>query len=197
MKHTKKTMLFLTLTTALAASSFVATSRAAIETPDYKVVRTDNKIEIRDYPALTVATTTMEGDEMNRGFGRLFQFITGSNDKSEKIAMTAPVLIDTAKPEKKMSFIVPKDIAAKGVPKPKEGSVTLRKLEAARFAVLRFSGGRTSENEKTAIEKLKEWLVAQKLVGRDDPVFAYYDPPWTPNFMRRNEVMIRIDKPRS
>ena len=182
------------LLVAFAAFWLVSTSRAATETPDYKVIRTDGKFEIRDYPALTVASTPMEGEEMNGGFGKLFRFITGSNEGAEKIAMTAPVLIDTTKDKKTMSFIMPAKAVEKGVPKPSGESVTLGKVQAARFAVLRFDGGRTAENEKAAIEKLKAWLDEQKTAGKGDPMLAYYDPPWTPTFLRRNEVMIRIDK---
>jgi SOUL heme-binding protein len=179
---------------AAAAFWFVSTSRAATETPDYKVIRTDEKFEIRDYPALTIATTPMNDDGMNGGFGQLFRFITGKNEGSEKIEMTSPVLIDTAKDKKTMSFIMPRKAVEKGVPKPAGDSVSLGKVEASRFAVLRFPGGRTAENEKAAIEKLTAWLDGQKIAGKGDPVFAYYDPPWTPVFLRRNEVMIRIDK---
>ena len=92
--------------------------------------------------------------------------------------------------------LLAKKAVEKGVPKPAGDNVKLGKVEAARFAVLRFGGGRTAENEKAAIEKLTVWLDGQKLVGKGDPIFAYYDPPWTPVFMRRNEVMIRIDKHR-
>ena len=191
----KMPLLIATLILAgLAAFWLVSTSRAATETPEYKVIRADGKFEIRDYPALTVATTPMEGAEMNGGFGKLFRFITGSNGAKEKIAMTSPVLIDATKDKKTMSFIMPKKAVEKGVPKPSGESVTLGKVQAARFALLRFDGGRTAENEKAAIEKLKAWLDAEKLTGKGAPIFAYYDPPWTPTFMRRNEVMIRIDK---
>ena len=182
------------LSVGTAAFWLVSTSRAATETPDYKVIRTDGKFEIRDYPALTVATTSMEGAEMNGGFGKLFRFITGSNDAKEKIAMTSPVLIDTTKDKKTMSFIMPVKAVDKGVPKPSGESVTLGKVQAARFAVLRFDGGRTAENETAAIEKLNARLDAEKLTGKGAPTFAYYDPPWTPTFMRRNEVMVRINK---
>jgi hypothetical protein len=72
--------------------------------------------------------------------------------------------------------------------------VKVAKLQPARFAVLRFEGGRTAENEKVAIDKLTAWLDGQKIAGKGEPIFAYYDPPWTPVFLRRNEVMIRIDK---
>lgn len=190
----KRMTLLILIPVVIAAFWLVSTSRAATETPEYKVVRTDNKFEIRDYPALTIATTPMNGDGMNGSFGQLFRFIAGSNEGSEKIEMTSPVLIETSKEKKTMSFIMPKKTVEKGVPKPAGETVTLGKVEAARVAVFRFSGNRTTENEKTAIEKLNEWLTAQKIVGRGEPVFAYYDPPWTPTFLRRNEVMIRIDK---
>ena len=188
----KMPLLVSALLLALAAFWFVSNSRGATETPDYKVVRSAGKFEIRDYPALTVATTPMDGDEMNRGFGKLFRFITGTNERSEKISMTAPVLIDTTTDKRTMSFIMPKNAVEKGVPKPTGGSVTLGKRDAARFAVMRFSGGRTAGNEKAAIEKLDVWITAEHLIAKGAPTFAYYDPPWTPTFMRRNEAMIRI-----
>ena len=193
MKRYKVPVVFaITLTIAAAAFWLVSTSRAAVETPDYKVVRTDGKFEIRDYPALTIATTPMNDDGMDGSFGQLFRFITGTNEGSEKIEMTAPVLIETAKEKKTMSFIMPQKAVEKGVPKPAGENVKLGKVEAARFAVLRFGGGRTAENEKAAMEKLTAWLYGQKIAGKGDPVFAYYDPPWTPTFLRRNEVMKRI-----
>ncbi|MGB8169274.1 MAG: heme-binding protein [Chthoniobacteraceae bacterium] len=180
------------VSTALGAFWLVSTSRAATETPDYKVIRTEGKFEIRDYPALTVATTPMGDGNMDGGFGQLFRFITGKNEAAEKIAMTAPVLIETAKDRKTMSFIMPAKAVEKGVPKPAGESVTLEKIAAARYAVLRFDGGRSAGNEKSAIEKLNAWLDGKKFSRKSEPIFAYYDPPWTPTFLRRNEVMVRI-----
>lgn len=177
---------------AVAAFAFVSTSRAATETPDYKVVRKDGDVEIRDYPALTIATVPMSDGEMDRSFSQLFWYITGSNEHSEKIEMTAPVIIDSEKGARTMSFIMPKQTVQSGVPKPSGKSVTLGRIEPARFAVLRFPGGRTPENEARAIEALKAWLEARKIPGKGEPLFAYYDPPWMPVPFRRNEVMIRI-----
>lgn len=191
-----KTPLFIAIALPITLAAFwlVSNSRAATEMPDYNAIRCEERFEIRDYPALTIATTPMNEDGMNGGFGQLFRFITGKNETAEKIEMTSPVLINTAKDKKTMSFIMPKKAVEKGVPKPAGGSVSLGKIEAARFAVLRFGGGRTAENEKEAIEKLRAWLGRQKIAGKGEPMFAYYDPPWTPLFMRRNEVMIRIAK---
>lgn len=189
----KRIPLLVLIPVVLATFWLVSTSRAATETPEYKIVHTDEKFELRDYPALTIATTPMSDDGMNGGFGQLFRFITGSNAGDEKIAMTSPVLINTSKATKTMSFIMPKKTVENGVPKPKGDAVTLGKVEAARFAVLRFSGSRTTKNEQAAIEKLQQWLAAQKISGQGEPVLAYYDPPWTLPFLRRNEVMFRID----
>jgi hypothetical protein len=101
-----------------------------------------------------------------------------ANDKVRKKLATA------AKDKKTMSFIMPQKAVEKGVPKPVGDSVTLGKIDAARFAAMRFGSDRTAENEKRVIEKLKTWLSAQKIAGKGEPIFAYYDPPWTPVFLR-------------
>ena len=191
MRHFKLPHL-LALSAAVASFWFVSNSRAATETPDYKVIQRDDSFEIRDYSALVVASTAMKGDEMNGGFGELFRYISGENENSEKIEMTAPVLIDTSEDATTMSFIMPKETVEGGTPKPADKSVKLTKRAAARFAVYRFEGGRTRENEVAAQKKLTEWLEGQKIAAKGAPIFAYYDPPWTPAFLRRNEVMIRI-----
>lgn len=174
----------------------VSNSRAATETPEYTVMKKDDKFEIRDYPEMVVATAPMK-DDMDGSFMQLFRFITGANEGSQKIEMTSPVLIDSKKDQRSMSFIVPVATVAKGVPKPTGENVKLGKLDASRFAALRFPGRRSAETEAKALEKLKTWMKEQKLAPKGDPVFAYYDPPWTPTFMRRNEVMLRIEKPRA
>ena len=194
MKRKKLSILIaIALPVGLAIFWLISTSRAATETADYKLIRKDGGVEIRDYPTLTVATAQMSGDDMDGSFGKLFRFITGTNAQSEKISMTTPVLIDTTKDKRTMSFIMPKKAVEKGVPTPSGESVSLGKIAASRFAVLRFGGGRTAGNEEKALGKLKAWLEAGKIAAKGEPIFAYYDPPWTPVFMRRNEVIIQIE----
>ncbi len=176
----------------LAGFWLVRSSRASTESPKYEIVRKEGRFEIRDYPTLTVATTGMEATEENGSFGRLFRFITGKNEKAEKISMTTPVLIDSRVGQRTMSFIMPHATTQGGVPKPSGGDVTLREVPAARYAVLRFSGGRNRPNEESAVKKLRSWMKAAGLIAADEPLFGYYDPPWTPVFLRRNEALIRI-----
>jgi hypothetical protein len=141
MKHFRVPIsLVIVLPLGLAIFWLVSTSRAATETPEYRVIRTDGKFEIRDYPALTVATTPMESSQMNRGFGQLFRFITGGNEGAEKIKMTAPVLVETTKGRKTMSFIMPKEAVEKGVPKPAGESVTLSTIKSGEIRGPAFRG---------------------------------------------------------
>lgn len=190
-----KKVLLLSSTVLIGGVLFwlVENSRAATPTPDYQVVRAEGSFEVRDYPEMKVATTAMDAGGMDDGFGKLFRFITGANEEKAKIAMTTSVLIDRTPEKETMSFILPKDALEKGVPTPVGGAVRLGKVERARFAVLRFSGGRTDGNEKEALAKLREWMKAQKLAARREPVFAYYDPSWTPPFLRRNEALRRVE----
>lgn len=195
MKLGKRPFTFVILAATIAAGGWLVTnSRAATETPKYETVKIDDKIEIRDYPELMVATTAMKSDRDN-SFMTLFRFITGANEGNQKIEMTAPVLIASGKDARTMSFIVPKATVETGVPKPTGDSVTVCKLEASRFVALRFAGKRSAQTEGKAVEKLRTWMSTEKLEAKGDPIFAYYDPPWTPVFMRRNEVMLRIEKP--
>ncbi len=195
MKRSKVVIILaVALVLAVIASWLVRTSRMATETPDYEVVRVTGEFEIRDYPELFVASAPLSAGEMDGSFRRLFRYISGANAQSEKIAMTTPVLIDTAKDNPAMNFIMPRKVVVGGVPEPSGSGMKIGQLPASRFAVLRFSGGHGEAMKSLAIEKLSSWLETEKLAAKGDPIVAYYDPPWTPNFIRRNEVMIPIEK---
>jgi hypothetical protein len=167
----------------------LAGTAMATETPEYEVLVQDGKFEVRGYPALTlVRTASGDGD-----FMRLFRYISGGNEAEQKIAMTAPVLMKHEGGNTGMSFIVPKDVAAGKVPAPKDTAVQMDSLPAGQFAVYRYSGGRNEANEQEALGELRGWVDRKKLEVTGDPLFGYYDPPWIPSFMRRNEVMLRMD----
>jgi hypothetical protein len=174
----------------------VANSRAAVESPSYSVVEADGSFELRDYPQLVTAVTAMEVGGSDGGFNRLFRFISGGNVRKEKIAMTAPVLIEAESPTPKMAFILPSSMQADQVPAPQSNSVAIATRSKSRLAVYRFSSGRKSEVEPASLAALRRWMEGKKLVATGEPVFAHYDPPWTPGFMRRNEVMIPVASPK-
>lgn len=162
-----------------------ATSRAGYETAPYKVIRTDGDFEIREYPELKIATTARDAD--NSSFMRLFRYIDGGNVAKEKIAMTTPVFMVDGK----MAFVVPEKHKT-ATPAPASEQVNVETLKAQRVAVHRFSGSRTKDSEPQAMEKLRAWMKQNKLTEAGTPFSAYYDPPWTPGFLRRNEVLAPV-----
>jgi len=172
------------------------TARSAYESAPYRVVRADGKFELRDYPALTVVETPMaqRGSGADRSFMRLFRFISGGNEAKAKIAMTTPVFMLGSESNATMAFVLPAKMKLSDVPKPADGAVQVRELPAGRFAVLRFSGGRNTRNEAEALTRLRDWLAKEKLSSTGSPVYGYFDPPWTPGFLRRNEVMLPVKK---
>jgi hypothetical protein len=121
----------------------------------------------------------------------LFRFITGANEAQQKIAMTTPVFMEGGPSGPTMAFVLPAKLKTADVPKPADGTVTVRELAAGRFAVLRYSGSRNTKNEAEALARLQGWLELERLTAQTGPVFGYFDPPWTPSFLRRNEVMLR------
>jgi len=162
------------------------TSRQAYKSAPYTVVRSEGKFELRDYPALTIAETRMDGGS-GSSFNRLFSFITGQNAGNQKIAMTTPVFMTGST----MAFVMPADL--KAVPMPAEGSVTVKEIPAGRFAVFQYSGERSHSQEERTLEELKAWMAVQGLPALSQPLYGYFDPPWTPTFFRRNEVMLRTE----
>jgi len=187
-------LLMLVIAGALILVGCQAT-RGGYESAPYRTVRSDGKFQVRDYPALTVVETPLGGSRNgdDGSFMRLFRFITGSNEAKEKIAMTTPVFMSGSESNATMAFVMPAKLAGSQVPKPTDGSVKVRELEAGRFAVLRFSGGRNAKNESETLARLKAWMEAQGFRTVSAPIYGYFDPPWTPGFLRRNEVMLRTD----
>ena len=46
-------------------------------------------------------------------------------------------------------------------------------------------------HDAEALGRLREWMSAERLKEVSPPVYGCFDPPWTPCFLRRNEVMLR------
>jgi hypothetical protein len=169
-------------------------TRAGYESAPYEVVRTDGEFELRDYPSLVLVETRMTNSGASDGsFSRLFGYISGANEGQEKISMTTPVFMSGSSNNSSMAFVMPAKMNTNTVPKPTDQTVKTREVAAGRFAVLGYSGGRNVKNEAESLARLQAWLEKEHLTSKSGPVYGYFDPPWTPGFMRRNEVMLRID----
>jgi DNA gyrase inhibitor GyrI len=176
-------------------------ARAAYESAEYKVVTSDGKFEVREYPDLMLVATTTNMDAKGRdgSFMKLFRYISGANESDKKISMTTPVFMENDKADSavQMGFVMPKQVAVDGVPAPTVEGLDVRKRVGGRFAVLRFSGQLNAKVAKESEAKLRNWM-ATKGLAADDSVessgveTAGYDPPFTPGPLRRNEVLIRL-----
>ena len=201
----RKTMFYLSVTAIFVLAGIFAwntMARGAYESAEYKVVTSDGKFEVREYPDLMlVATTTnMEAQGRDGSFMRLFRYISGANESDKKISMTTPVFMENDKADSavQMGFVMPKEIAANGVPAPTGQGVDVRKRAGGRFAVLRFSGQINAKIAKESETKLRTWMESKGRVADDSSdssgvEAAGYDPPFTPGPLRRNEVLIRLE----
>ncbi len=171
-------------------------SRANFESADYKVISNDGDFEVREYKPMLLVSTTMKGAELreNSAFQRLFGYISGANKDSQKISMTTPVFSSNDSEVYTMSFLVPKDVAEKGAPEPTDDNVKIEPMEGGRFAAYRYNGYSNPEKIEEAKQKLTDWMKKQELKSTGEMLTAGYDPPYTPGSLRRNEVLVRLEK---
>jgi effector-binding domain-containing protein len=183
----------------------------AIEEATYKVVKKDDKFEIRDYAPHTLAETVVEGDleeAGNKAFNRLFRYISGDNRSRGKVAMMAPVSQESMGEKIKMtapvgqqrvqekwavSFMMPASYTLETLPEPVDPQVTLRQVPARRMAAVRYSGFWSEKNYLRYRMELESWIHERGLTIVGEPVWARYNPPFTPWFLRRNEILIPVD----
>ena len=175
------------------------TSRTAYESAQYSVLDSDGDMEIREYPELKLATTNMgagvQGDDGS--FSRLFRYISGNNQGKQKVAMTTPVFMSPESEEVargQMSFVIPKDVAESTIPAPGSGQVQITSRPAGEFAVIRFAGQIELEICKQKQTELETWIKQQGYTIDGNAEVAGYDPPWTPGPLRRNEILIRVQR---
>jgi len=127
-------------------------------------------------------------------FGRLVSFINGANRTQTRMAMTAPVIQSPAARDNQhvVAFVLPADINAADVPQPTDGSVTVRALDAEMAAVLKFSGRWTFGSFEKHRARLQAALTRDGVETTGPARYARFDSPWTPWFMRHNEVVIPV-----
>lgn len=182
-----------------------------VETPNYEVIKSEGDIEIRQYAPMIIAEVQMSGareEAIGDGFRLLADYIFGNNSvkqeiamtapvqqqESMKIAMTAPVQQQSAGDDWQVSFVMPSEFKMETLPKPNNEHVALKEVPAKEFAVITFSGTNSDENVQQNEEILLEYVEANNLSVIGTPKYAFYNPPWTLPPMRRNEVMIQIER---
>lgn len=188
----EKTKYLLKLVAISIASIFCFIGDAmAYEEPDYVLVKRTDLYEIRRYDdRLAVQTHQRSGED--RAFGRLFRYISGSNQSASKIAMTTPVIQSDDGSGLVMHFFLPKSYSAQTAPVPQADNVTLVTVKGGYYAVLKYSGRSSNANYRKHIAALKEALDKDNVTIQGEAIRATYNGPFTPFFLRRNEAMFRV-----
>ncbi len=185
----------------------------ATEEAQYTVLLKEDNFEVRAYTPHILAETIVEGEFDGAGskaFGRLFKYITGNNTsqqniqmtapvaqapQSEKIKMTSPVAQQPVNDNWAISFMMPASYSLKTLPEPKDPSIVLRQVPARQMAALRYSGVWSEASYARHKLSLETWVKAQDFTVTGDAIWARYDPPFKPWFLRRNEILIPIAPP--
>ncbi len=203
-------LIWLAVGVLAAGVGAVAVKRAiAVEAAPYSVEFSEGAFEVRQYPEQVVAEVERRGSReaaASSAFRALFNYISGKGRSGDKIAMTAPV---TQNPEPiamtapvaqsqgqdgvwTVAFVMPVGSTLETLPTPAGNDVRLEVRPAQRVAAIRFSGRWTDSNFADKTAELTRWMKARDLSPAGSPTYAFYNPPFTPWFMRHNEILIPI-----
>ncbi len=213
MKLRAKSVIFLAGAAAAVGTAIIVGSEvlAKYEEPDYEIVEKSQEFELRKYPAVIAAQVELEGtweNSADQAFRILAGYIFGKNiarqkiamtvpvtesGASEKIAMTVPVTSATSDGKMLMRFYMPSKYRMETLPEPIDGRIKFLEVAPANYAVIRFSGFANKDNIERHEPKLKKYVQEKNLTVNGSTVRAFYNPPWTLPFLRRNEIWIPFD----
>jgi hypothetical protein len=184
----------------------------ATEEAKYAVLEKDGHFELRLYEPCIVAETLVEGDfdEVgSAGFRRLFRYISGDNQtkktismtapvaqemRSEKISMTAPVTQKKEGKDWSIAFVMPAEYTMDSLPIPNDAKITLRAIPARLVAAITYSGTWSESRYEEHKALLDQMMSKRRLKPAGEYIYARYNPPFTPWFMRRNEVLVPVER---
>ncbi len=177
---------------------FKQVARAAHEQPKFSLQERVGEVEIRLYEPYITASVKVEEDKMrpamNSAFRRLANYIFGGNKKSQKIAMTSPVEFQMEEEGSTMLFMIPSGYKLDELPQPDDASIVFEEQPQRLLAALRFPGQIDEDMWRKKSEVLLEELAKSDYEVVGQPVFFGYDPPVVPPPLRRNEVLVEVQK---
>tara|TARA_R110001583_G_scaffold8952_1_gene42214 strand:- start:14661 stop:15287 length:627 start_codon:yes stop_codon:yes gene_type:complete len=185
----------------------------ATEEIKYQVLKQQDNFELRVYMPYLIAEIIVDAEFDEAGsdaFRPLFNYISGDNKSQQDIAMTAPVSQEASGEQISMtspveqqksagkwavSFMIPDKYTPETVPEPTDSNVNIREVPARYIASITYSGFWSESGYQKHYKKLQKWIDATGYKVAGEAVWARYDPPFKPWFLRRNEILIPIEKP--
>jgi hypothetical protein len=165
-----------------------------IETPKYKVIKNYDEVEVRLYPKMVVAKTNLPDksfdNQGSNGFRTIAGYIFGGNEKNEKIAMTAPVVMNMGD-SASMYFVMPKSYDKSELPTPNSKNVQIVEVAEKTLAVITYGGFSSDEKIEKHRKQLEQILQKNKLKTKGAYMYMGYNAPWD-IINRKNEVAIEL-----
>jgi len=188
----------------IIALLFATPAWAGYEQPQFEVVLQKENLAIRDYASVMVVEVQVAAsrrDAAGDAFRSLFKYISGNNEDNLEIPMTSPVA-QTQVPKTSnneddkwaIRFFLPRKIIDEGAPLPEEDGVNLVNLKAQRYASVSFKGTQNDKKVAKYSAQLREFIVQNGYQVSGQPIYAFYDPPFVPWFLRDNEILLPIAK---
>ena len=162
----------------------------AYEEENYEVVKENKKYEIRKYPdRLVIETNSIKGN----GFRKLFNYISGNNEKNQEIKMTVPVTQEIKNGKMTMQFYLPSKFNKDNTPKPSNSEIKVLTIEGGYYAAIKYSGRSSDKNFLKNKDILEKELKQDNIIILSSPIRASYNSPFTLPMLKRNEVMYKIN----
>ena len=162
----------------------------AYEEVNYEVVKENQKYEIRKYPdRLVIETNSIKGN----GFRKLFNYISGNNEKNQEIKMTVPVTQEIKNGNMTMQFYLPSKFNKYNVPKPSNSEIKVLTIEGGYYAAIKYSGRSSDKNFLKNKDILEKELKQDNIIILSPPIRASYNSPFTLPMLKRNEVMYKVN----
>jgi DNA gyrase inhibitor GyrI len=162
----------------------------AYEEANYEVVKENQKYEIRKYPdRLVIETNSIKGN----GFRKLFNYISGNNEKNQEIKMTVPVTQEIKNGNMTMQFYLPSKFNKDNAPKPSNSEIKVLTIEGGYYAAIKYSGRSSDKNFLKNKNILEKELKQDNIIILSPPIRASYNSPFTLPMLKRNEVMYKVN----
>ena len=192
---------------------FWGTNLSALEEPKYSVLKEYENFEIRNYASYLVAEVDIEGSYNktgNEAFRILAGYIFGDNQSSTKMNMTAPVESEAILPSERMNmtapvfsnknvngytyrFVMESKYTQETLPVPNNSKIRITEIKDRVMAVISFSGRWSQKNFEKHEQILVNDLKNEGIGVASEAIYARYNAPFTPWFLRRNEIMFEIE----
>ena len=192
---------------------FWGTNLSALEEPKYSVLKEYENFEIRNYDSYLVAEVDIEGSYNktgNEAFRILAGYIFGDNQSSTKMNMTAPVESEAIQPSERMNmtapvfsnknvngytyrFVMESKYTQETLPVPNNSKIRINEIKDRVMAVISFSGRWSQKNFEKHEQILVNDLKNEGIGVASEAIYARYNAPFTPWFLRRNEIMFEIE----